>query len=239
MQDSSTPTATPAWKPGGDDFRAAQQRIKPHIFTTPLLRAEALERDGRRVFVKPENLQKTGSFKVRGAFNALLSLEPDVRARGVIAFSSGNHGAAVAYAARELGAHERGQPYPCTIVVPEDANPVKLASMKRLGAEIIACGKTVDERKARALEIGAADGRDVVPSYDDRRVITGQGTIGLEVMDQWMARAVAHAQAVHGCRTCRRRRTNERRLRRAARPRLQRTDRWRGAGAGQRHLSLL
>ena len=175
------------WKPTGDDLRAAQQRIKPHIFTTPLLRAEELERDGRRVFLKPENLQKTGSFKVRGAFNAITSLEPEARARGVIAFSSGNHGAAVAYASRDLGIKETGAPYPCTVVVPEDANPVKLASMEKLGAEIVTCGHTVDERKAKAYELGESSGRAVLPSYDDARIITGQGTIGLEVMDQWMA----------------------------------------------------
>jgi threonine dehydratase len=175
------------WIPTGDDFRAAQARIKPHVLSTPLLRAEPLERQGRRVFLKPENLQKTNSFKVRGAFNALLSLEPAVRAAGAVAFSSGNHGAAVAYAARELGMAERQQPYPCTIVVPEDANPVKLASMKKLGAEIVACGRTVEERKAKAYEIGKSRGCDVIPSYDDRRVISGQGTLGLEIMDQWMA----------------------------------------------------
>jgi threonine dehydratase len=176
-----------AWQPTGDDFRAAQQRIKPHIFATPLLRAEELERDGRRVYIKPENLQRTGSFKVRGAFNALLSLQSADRARGVIAYSSGNHGAAVALAARDLGLLERGQPYPCTVIVPEDANPVKLATMQKYGAEIIACGRTVEERLAKAEELGAAQGRDVIPSYDDPRVICGQGTLGLEVMDQWMA----------------------------------------------------
>ena len=175
------------WKPTGDELRAAQTRIKPHIFTTPLLRAEELERDGRRVFIKPENLQKTGSFKVRGAFNAITSLEPDARARGVIAFSSGNHGAAVAYASRDLGLKDRGEAYPCTVVVPEDANPVKLASMRKLGAEIVTCGRTVDERKAKAYELAEPTGREVLPSYDDARIITGQGTIGLEVMDQWMA----------------------------------------------------
>src|SRR5579862_1269826 len=175
------------WIPGGDDFRTAQARIKPHVLATPLLRAEPLERQGRRVFLKPENLQKTGSFKVRGAFNALLSLEPAARAAGAVAFSSGNHGAAVAYAARELGMLERQQPYPCTIVVPEDANPVKLASMKKLGAEIVTCGLTVEDRKAKAYELGKERGCDVIPSYDDRRIICGQGTIGLEIMDQWMA----------------------------------------------------
>ena len=175
------------WQPSGDDFRAAQQRIKPYIFATPLLRAEELERDGRRVYLKPENLQRTGSFKIRGAFNALTSLQPEDRARGVIAYSSGNHGAAVACAARELGLRERGTAYPCTVIVPENANPVKLAAMQKYGAEIIACGHTVEERMSKAEELGAAQGRDVIPSYDDPRVICGQGTIGLEVMDQWMA----------------------------------------------------
>jgi threonine dehydratase len=175
-----------SYHPSGDELRQARDRIKPYVLMTPLLRAEALERDGRRVFIKPENLQRTGSFKVRGAFNFLASLTPDQRARGVVAFSSGNHGAAVALAARELGILERGQPYPCTVVMPERATPLKISRVQTLDAEVVLHGTTVDDRKSKAMEIAKTGGREVVPSYDDSRIICGQGTLGAEMMDQWM-----------------------------------------------------
>src|SRR6185369_2962842 len=97
MMDSST------YHPSGEDLRQARERIKPYVLMTPLIRAEGLERDGRRVYIKPENLQRTGSFKVRGAFNALASLPAAAKEKGVVTFSSGNHGTALAFAARELG----------------------------------------------------------------------------------------------------------------------------------------
>ncbi|MCY3024229.1 MAG: pyridoxal-phosphate dependent enzyme, partial [Planctomycetota bacterium] len=137
-------------QPAGEDFRAARDRIKLYLNVTPLLRAEGLERAGRKVFVKPENLQRTGSFKVRGAFNAVASLTADAKARGVIAFSSGNHGAAVAFAARELGMADRGQPYVCTVVMPERASPVKVTRVQAYGAQVVFCGSSVAERKAKA-----------------------------------------------------------------------------------------
>jgi len=174
------------FQPTGEDFRAARDRIKAFIISTPLLRAEGLERGGRRVFIKAENLQRTGSFKVRGAFNALTACSPEVRARGVIAYSSGNHGAAVAFAARELGVQERGQPYPCTVVMPERASPVKVARVQALGAEVIFHGNTTEHRKAKAYELAKQNGREVLPSYDDKRIICGQGSLGAETMDQWM-----------------------------------------------------
>ncbi|HYG77849.1 MAG TPA: threonine/serine dehydratase [Planctomycetota bacterium] len=174
------------YAPSGEDFRQARERIKPYINQTPLLRAEGLELDGRRVYIKPENLQRTGSFKARGAFNALASLPPESRQRGVIAFSSGNHGAAIAFAAQEMGRMERGQGYPCTVVMPERASPVKTAKVKALGAEVVHCGTTVEDRHKKALEIAAATGREVIPSYDDPRIICGQGTLAGEIMDQWM-----------------------------------------------------
>ncbi len=175
------------YHPTGEELRLARERLKPHIYATPLLRAEGLERAGRRVFIKPESLQRTGSFKIRGAYNALLSLSPEARARGVVTYSSGNHGAALAFAAQELGRSERGQPYPCTVVVPEGASLAKTARLKPLGAEVVVCGKTVEERKAKAEALAQSGGRELIPSYDDARVICGQGSLGAEIMDQWMA----------------------------------------------------
>ncbi|HEY3321869.1 MAG TPA: threonine/serine dehydratase [Planctomycetota bacterium] len=175
------------YQPSGEELRLARERIKPYVLLTPLLRAEGLERDGRRVYIKPENLQRTGSFKVRGAFNVLASMSPEARARGVITYSSGNHGAALALAAKEMGEHERGSPYPCTVVMPDGANSVKAERIKRAGAEIVICGSSVEDRKAKAHELAKADGREVIPSYDDPRIICGQGTLGSEIMDQWMA----------------------------------------------------
>jgi len=175
------------YHPSGEELRTARDRIRPYVNMTPLLRAEGLERGGRRVFIKPENLQRTGSFKVRGAFNALTSLAPDARARGVITFSSGNHGTALAFAARELGQQERNQPYPCTVVMPEGASAVKVANVKALGAEVIFAGTTVAEREAKARELAAEKGLEVIPSYDDPRIICGQASLGVEIMDQWMA----------------------------------------------------
>jgi len=174
------------YHPTGDDLRQAKERIKPHVLITPLLRAEGLEKPGRRVYIKPENLQRTGSFKARGAFSALTALSPEARARGVITFSSGNHGNALAFAAKELGTAERGQPYPCTVVMPESASAVKVARTKSLGAEVVFCGNSVEERRAKAEALGKETGREVIPSYDDPRIICGQGTLGTEIMDQWM-----------------------------------------------------
>ena len=175
-----------AYQPNGDDLRIARDRIKPWIFITPLLRAEGLERGGRKVYLKPENLQRTGSFKVRGAFNALGSLSAEQKARGVVAYSSGNHGAAIAFAAQEMGIQERGERYKCTVVMPERANPVKITRIEALGAEIIHCGNSVQDRQAKAETIAKADGRELIPSFDDPRIICGQGSLGAEIMDQWM-----------------------------------------------------
>src|SRR4051812_14312164 len=123
------------YQPTGEDLRVARERIKPYILMTPLLRAEGLESGGRRVFLKPENLQRTGSFKVRGAFNALASMAPDAKASGVVTYSSGNHGTALAFAALELGKIERGHGYPCTVVMPERASPVKIQNVKNYAGE--------------------------------------------------------------------------------------------------------
>lgn len=174
------------YHPAGEELRAARELIKPHVLMTPLLRAEGLETGGRRVFIKPENLQRTGSFKVRGAFNALLSLSPEARRAGVITYSSGNFGLALACAASDTGQAESGKPYPCTVVMPEDASPLKAARIEMAGAEVLQAGGSVAERQAKAEELGRAQRREVIPSYDDPRIICGQGSLGAEIMDQWM-----------------------------------------------------
>lgn len=180
----STPVSS--WQPSGDLLRAARERIKPFVHITPLLRAEPLDRPGFRVVLKAENLQRTGSFKVRGAFNALAQLDPAAKAKGVVTFSSGNHGQALGLAAFNLGWAERGQPYPCTVVLPEDANPVKVKRVEAMGAQVVFAGKSTEDRKLKALEIAEATGQTVIPSYDHPHIIAGQGTLGLEIMDQWM-----------------------------------------------------
>ena len=174
------------WQPKGDDFRAARERIKPFVHITPLLRAEALDRPGRRVFLKTENLQRTGSFKVRGAFNAVGQLDPDARARGPITYSSGNHAQALALAARELGLTDRGTPYPCTVFMPEQASPLKVGRTKALGAEVLFAGASTEDRRIQAQALADSTGRPLIPAYDDPRIVAGQGTLGLEIMDQWM-----------------------------------------------------
>jgi threonine dehydratase len=145
---------------------------------TPCPYSERLsELTGTRCFVKLENLQKTGSFKERGAANVLLQLDAAERGCGVVAASAGNHGLAVAFHASRLG-------IPATIVMPEWAPLIKVASASRYGAEVILHGANFDEACARALELGAERGTAFVHPFDDARVIAGQGTIGLELLEQ-------------------------------------------------------
>ena len=129
-----------------------------------------------RTWLKPESLQPVGAFKMRGAYNAVASLTDEERARGVVTYSSGNHAQAVARAARLLGAH-------AVIVMPEDAPPVKVAGVRRDEAEVVFAGLTGEERHAVALELVARDGRVMIEPYDDRRIIAGQGTCGLEIAE--------------------------------------------------------
>lgn len=151
-----------------DEIRAAAERIRGVALHTPLLRWDD------RSWLKPESLQPVGAFKMRGAYNAVASLTDAERARGVVTYSSGNHAQAVARAARLLGAH-------ATIVMPEDAPPVKVAGVHRDEAEVVFAGRTGEERQAIALELVARDGRVMIEPYDDRRIIAGQGTCGLEI----------------------------------------------------------
>jgi threonine dehydratase len=152
-----------------DDIRTAATDIAGVAVRTPLLPCQWDD----HLWLKPESLQPVGSFKLRGATHAVARLCAEQRARGVVTHSSGNHGQALAYAARVAGA-------PCTVVVPEGAPAVKVEQIRALGAEVILVPPA--DRLVRAEQIAADQGRTMVPPYDDRRVIAGQGTIGLEIV---------------------------------------------------------
>lgn len=154
-----------------DDIVAAAQRIAGTAVRTPLLRF------GEAAFVKPESLQPTGSFKIRGAYNALCQLSPAEMAAGVVTHSSGNHAQAVARAARLLGIR-------ATVVMPSGAPQVKVAGVRSDGADIIFVGPANEERVAVAHRLAAERGMALVPSANDARVIAGQGTCGLEISEQ-------------------------------------------------------
>lgn len=154
------------------DIRAARSRIAHMILRTPVMADPA----GTGLTLKAEYLQRTGSFKLRGAANRVI-MAVEAGARHVVTGSSGNHGQAVAYVAQQLGIK-------ATVVVPEDANPVKIRGMQQYGARIEFCGLTSNERLARAAEITRTEGAVFVPPYDDPYVMAGQGTAGLEILEQ-------------------------------------------------------
>jgi threo-3-hydroxy-L-aspartate ammonia-lyase len=162
-----------------DRIRDAAQRIRPYIHRTPLLPSRSLsERAGVEIRLKCENLQRAGSFKIRGAMNALLQLSPEQRKHGVVAFSSGNHAQGVALAARTLG-------IPATIVMPENSVKMKVDATKAYGAEVVQAGVTAATRDTVAREIAEKKGAAVIPPFDDERIIAGAGTIGLEIVEEW------------------------------------------------------
>lgn len=160
--------------------RAARDAIQGIAVPTPVLESPPLAArvsGAPSIFLKLENLQVTGSFKVRGAANKILSLTEDQRAKGVVACSSGNHGKAVAYVAGRLG-------IPATVCVPAWVDPAKLEAIRRYGAEAVVYGKTYDEAVTRSEEIRSERGLVSVHPFDDPHVIAGQGTIGLELLEQ-------------------------------------------------------
>lgn len=160
------------------DVRDAALRIRGAAVRTPLLEFAPLNaRAGHRVLVKFEGAQHTGSFKFRGAYNRLARIAPERRSAGVVAWSSGNHAQGVAAAARMLG-------LPATIVMPADAPAIKLANTHALGAEIVAYDRATESREAIATALAEARGAVLVPSFDDPHVIAGQGTAGLEILEQ-------------------------------------------------------
>jgi threonine dehydratase len=159
------------------DIEAAARGLDGVAVRTPLLPVESLtSRFPAGVWVKPEMLQRTGAFKFRGAYTYLSGMSPADRARGVIAPSSGNHGQAVAFAARMYNV-------PCTVVMPTTVTSAKRAGAERYGAHIELAGVTSLERAARADALAAETGAIVVPPFDDPRIIAGQGTLGLEIAD--------------------------------------------------------
>jgi threonine dehydratase len=159
-------------------IEAARQRLKGAIYETPCPSSQTLsELTGTHCYVKLENLQMTGSFKERGAANLLLQLDAEERARGVVTASAGNHGLAVAFHAARLG-------IPATIVMPEWAPLIKVTSARRHGAEVLLHGANFDEAYARACRLAAERGLVFVHPFDDERVIAGQGTLGLELLEQ-------------------------------------------------------
>lgn len=160
------------------DIYRARQTIAHFARETPLTSVQALtEKTGASVFCKLEALQETGSFKVRGAANKILNLSDDEKARGVVTVSTGNHGRAVAYVARQQGVH-------AAVCISEEVPQNKVAALKRLSAEVVIHGQSQDDAFARAAELQVQRGMTLIPPFDDAHVIAGQGTIGLELLEQ-------------------------------------------------------
>ncbi len=177
-RDDAPAAAAPAPLPTPADVRAAAERLAGQAVETPLLRADALdERIGGRLLLKAEPLQRTGSFKFRGAYNRLSQLPAGAGEGGVVAYSSGNHAQAVAAAARLVGV-------PAVIVMPRDAPEVKIAGTRRHGAEVVLYDRSSQAREALGARIAAERGAVLVKPYDDFHVIAGQGTVGHEVVRQ-------------------------------------------------------
>lgn len=161
-----------------EEIVRAEARLRPHLKETPLEHSLYLSRlTGCQVYVKLENVQHTGSFKARGALNKMLMLTPEQRARGVLAASTGNHGAAVAFGADKLGINS-------LIFVPENASPAKVEAIRRLGAEIRVHGNDSVITEMFAREHAEKNGMTYISPYNDEHVIAGQGTIGVELARQ-------------------------------------------------------
>ena len=164
-----------------EEIRGAAARIARIAIKTPLLRAPFAglsgHGTGREIYLKAESLQPIGAFKIRGAANKILQLTADEIARGVITYSSGNHAQGVAYAAREVGAK-------AVIVMPSNAPAIKRAATLAMGAEVVDVGVASSERLAKSDELVRAHGYIVIPPYDDRQIIAGQATCGLEIVEE-------------------------------------------------------
>lgn len=158
-------------------IQAAAESLRSVAVRTPLLRAADLSEELRAtVWLKPEMLQRSGAFKFRGAYSFLAGLTAAERVRGVIAPSSGNHAQAVALAARLFGTR-------ATVVMPTTVTDAKRAGAERLGARVVLAGTTTKDRMDKAVELAEAEGATLVPPFDDRRIIAGQGTVGLEIVE--------------------------------------------------------
>lgn len=161
-----------------DDVRAAGRRIAGEVHLTPVLTSRLIDRQaGRSLFFKCENLQRGGAFKIRGATNKIHSLSEDERRRGVVAYSSGNHAQAVALAALAAGVD-------ATIAMPTDAPRAKIEATRGYGATIVEYDRRTEDRRVVARRIAEAEGKTIVPPYDDPWIMAGQGTAALELLDQ-------------------------------------------------------
>ena len=174
-------------------IEAAASRLRGHALRTPLLGSSFLnDIAGRRVWLKAECLQHTGSFKFRGGWSAVSALSPDQRAKGVIAYSSGNHAQGVALAAARHGA-------PCVIVMPSDAPAIKIENTRAYGAEVVLYDRVRDNRDAIGAKLAAARGLTLIKPFDDAQVIAGQGTCGLEIAEQAAELGISHADVLVPC----------------------------------------
>lgn len=172
------PAPDPLRLPTFADVRAAAARIAGHAHRTPVMTSRSFDAaTGVRAFFKCENLQRAGAFKFRGAMNAVQALAPDRRARGVVAYSSGNHAQALAYAARLVG-------IPATIVMPTDAPASKVEATRGYGADIILYDRYTQDREALGREVAAERGAALIPPYDHPDVVAGQGTATLEFIEE-------------------------------------------------------
>ncbi|MGD8406488.1 MAG: hydroxyectoine utilization dehydratase EutB [Anaerolineales bacterium] len=160
------------------DIYLAQQTITPLVIKTPLVKAPALSKQiGASVYFKLEILQKTGSFKARGAANKIFNLTPDEKAHGVVTASTGNHGRAVSYAAHEIG-------IPAVVCMSADVPKNKVQAIEALGAEVVIHGKSQDDAFVQAETLQVERGLKMIPPFDDPDIIAGQGTIGIEILEQ-------------------------------------------------------
>ena len=176
-----------------DMIRAAALRIQGHSRYTPLLNSPFLDEiAGRRVWVKPECLQHTGSFKFRGGWSALSALDEQTRAKGVITFSSGNHAQAIALAARSHGV-------PSVIIMPADAPALKIANTKAMGAEVVLYDRDGENRDTIGAAMSRERGLTLIKPYDEPEVIAGQGTVGLEIATQAAEHGVTKAEVIVCC----------------------------------------
>ncbi|WP_421611786.1 threonine ammonia-lyase [Agrobacterium tumefaciens] len=174
-------------------IEAARQRIGEHAVRTPLLSSHFLDEiAGRKLFVKAECLQRTGSFKFRGGWSAVSGLPADVRARGVIAFSSGNHAQGVALAARLHGV-------PAVIIMPSDAPKIKIDNTRDYGAEVVLYDRANDDRDAIGDRLSSERELTLIRPYDEPLVIAGQGTVGLEIAEQGLELCIDAAEVLVPC----------------------------------------
>src|SRR5215471_4939818 len=160
-----------------DRIRAAHKRIRPYIYRTPVLTSSRLDSEsGASLFFKCENFQKVGAFKARGATNAVFALDETITRRGVATHSSGNHGAAVARAAKLRG-------IPAHIVMPSNSAKVKIRAVESYGAQVVFCEPTEESREIKCAEVIDKTGATLIHSFENEYVITGQGTAAIELLD--------------------------------------------------------